>query len=120
MTFTWSLTNQSTDVKIVRGNSVNVIVKVTKDGDPVDNLDELDDARFVVEDKDHTYLIDKDITDMQVDTPEEGSVTIPLNSEDTNIPEGVYRMAFQADWTSEDKVEFVFSTKFKVLSGLIE
>lgn len=108
--------------QIVRGNRATLLLELKADDQPFANLGTALSARFVVIDRDGvTILIDKTAigTELLMDTPEMGTVSVPLSSDDTDIEEGRYDIAFQGNWGLGDTLEWNFPVPLVIEKGVI-
>ena len=106
---------------VVRGNRATLLLELKADGQPVADLGSLLSARFVVIDRVGNVLIDKTVigTELLLDTPEQGTVSVARSSADTDIEEGLYESAFQGDWGPADQLEWNFPVPLVILRGVI-
>lgn len=105
---------------IVRGNKAILRLKLSTDGEPVQNLAYALGARFVaIKRRTDTIAVDKQLVDMVVDDPETGTISIPLTSQETDIAEGTYDIAVQVQWGADDLLEWNFVEALNIVKGII-
>lgn len=106
---------------VVRGNRATLILELKADGQPFADLATAIAARFAAIDLDGSVVIDKTAigTELLMDTPTQGHVSVPLSSTDTDIEEGRYDIAFQGDWGPGDQLEWNFPVPLVIMKGVI-
>ena len=105
---------------IVRGNRAILRINLLADNQPVSDLASAIGARFVaLRRHDRTIEIDKALTDMSVDDPQTGTVSITLSSTETDIEAGTFDIAIQFTWGAGDVLEWNFPESLSIVKGLI-
>lgn len=102
-------------VLLHKGNSIILRMRLYGNGVPMQNLAAAISASCVsLRRTDNAYGFRKSLSDMLVNNPEIGVVSIPLSSVETAQMEGEYDVSIQFVWGPADALEWKFKTTLNV------
>lgn len=105
---------------IVKGNKAILRISLMTDGVPVTDLASALTARFVaISTRTQAIAIDKNLADMQIDSPAVGTVSIPLTSIDTNIAPDRYDISIRFTWGPGDSLEWNLASPLVILKSIL-
>lgn len=110
--------------ELVKQNSIDLVFSLKRGAVIVADLSTATDGRFVARRKGET-MFQIDITEtppatkILVDDPVTGSVTVKLDSDDTDVDLGEYDIALQLTYSATRKEEFVIKAGIDIIEQLI-